>query len=278
MIDKLGIIGVGLIGGSTGLSLKKKNLVKTVYGYDANKENLKKAKELEIIDKAVDLKTIASCEIIVIATPVETIADYVVKMCELSQGSVILDFGSVKKPIIDQVLNKSGNCSKYVPMHPIAGTENFGPEAAKNNLFNGAYCIITPHSKIDKDATEKAKNLVSLLGMKIKEMEPAFHDKVFGYVSHLPHVIAYTLVNLVFDKPEQYRFIGGGFKDYTRVAASSENMWSGIFLLNKDNVIEAIDDYIGQLEYVKEMIQDNNRKAINEYLRKARTFKRQLNE
>ncbi len=275
MFNTVGIVGVGLIGGSLSLSFKKRKLAKNIVGFDTNIANLNKAIELNIIDEKADLDKIASADLVVVSTPVSTIAYYVIEILKKNK-TLVLDVGSVKKPIIDQVLNVLDRNVPYVPMHPIAGTENFGPEAAIDGLFENAYCIITPFEGLSYDLIALSTKLVNSLGMKVKTMNPEVHDEVFGFVSHLPHVIAYSLVNLIFEKPKEYRFVGGGFRDYTRVAASSERMWSDIFFMNKKNVIKAINSYIKELQFISGLIERDDRDALVNYLSNARVMKKEL--
>ncbi len=275
MFKTVGIVGVGLIGGSLSLSIKKKNLAERIFGFDISGKNIDKALSLGIIDEACDLDCISQAELVLISTPVSSIADYVIEVCRKGKA-VVLDTGSVKKPIIDKVVEACGRSVNFIPMHPIAGTENFGPEAAFEGLFEGAFCIITPFEGVERSLMELASEFLTSLGMVVKIMDPSLHDEVFGYVSHLPHVIAYTLVNLIFGKPREFRFIGGGFRDYTRVAASSEFMWTDIFLMNKENVVKAIEEYIDELAFIKELIEKDDRTRLIEYLKMARVFKREI--
>jgi len=276
LFNSVGIIGVGLIGGSIALSLRKRNLAKRILGFDISEGNINRALELGIIDGKGDIASISKCEVVVVSTPVGTISEYVVEVLKLNRDTLVLDVGSVKKPIVDCVLKEFGGSVNYIPMHPIAGTENFGPEAAFDSLFDGAFCIITPYSGMSDELLEFGKGFAQNLNMVVKIMAPEFHDEVFGYVSHLPHIIAYTLVHLVSEKPKEFSFIGGGFRDYTRVAASSEVMWSDIFLMNRDNVLKAIDEYIGHLEKFKGLIEKREDNELIEYLKRARVFKRKL--
>ncbi len=276
MFDKVGIVGVGLIGGSIALSLKKKNLAKHILGYDKNEINLDKAMNLGIIDEKSNLNGVSNADFVVVSTPVSVISNYVIDILSLNRKTVVVDVGSVKKSIVDKVLRYFGESVNYIPMHPIAGTENFGPDAAFNSLFEGAYCIVTPYSGISESLLSFGRKFAESLGMTVKVMSPDLHDEVFGYVSHLPHVIAYTLVHLVSNKSEEFRFVGGGFRDYTRVSASSENMWSDIFLKNKDNVLKAISEYVNQLNEFADLIKCENKDQLVEYLKQARIFKRIL--
>ncbi len=276
LFNSVGIIGVGLIGGSIALSLKNKKLAKSIVGFDINEDNLKRALELGIIDKKCDIDCISKCDVVVVSTPVGTISEYIIEILKLNRDARVLDVGSVKKPIVDCVLKRLGNGVNYIPMHPIAGTENFGPEAAFDGLFERAFCIITPYDGMSDVLLEFGKSFAQNLGMVVKTMRPELHDEVFGYVSHLPHVIAYTLVHLVSEKPKEFSFVGGGFRDYTRVAASSEIMWSDIFLMNKGNVLKAIDEYMENLKNFKGIIEKEDKDSLVEYLKQVRVFKRKL--
>ncbi len=273
MFNKVGIVGVGLIGGSIALSLKKKNLAKYIIGYDKSEVNLDKALDLGVIDEKSSLNGISTADFVVVSTPVSTISDYVINVLSLNKKTVVIDVGSVKKSIVDEVLGHFGENVNYIPMHPIAGTENFGPEAAFDNLFEGAYCIVTPYSGMSESLLSVGRELAKSLGMIVKVMSPDLHDEVFGYVSHLPHVIAYTLVHLVSNKSEEFRFVGGGFRDYTRVAVSSEHMWRDIFLKNKDNVLKAVFEYIDQLKEFANLVKNGKEEQLIEYLKQARIFK-----
>ncbi len=276
LFRSVGIVGVGLIGGSIALTLKGKKSVRSIVGVDINEDNLSRALELGIIDEKCGVDCISKCDVVVVSTPVSTISKYVVEVLKLNKDTVVLDVGSVKKPIVDHVLKEVGNGANYIPMHPIAGTENFGPEAAFDGLFEKAFCIITPYEGMDKGLLDFGKDFAQELGMIVKVMTPELHDEVFGYVSHLPHVIAYTLVHLVSEKPEEFGFVGGGFRDYTRVAASSEIMWSDIFLMNKNNVLKAIDEYMDRLRDFKDIVEEEEKDELIKYLRQARVFKGKL--
>ncbi len=276
MFNRVGIVGVGLIGGSIALSLKKKNLAKHILGYDKNEANLNKALDLGIIDEKSNLDGVSNADFVVVSTPVSVISNYVIDILNLNRKTVVADVGSVKKSIVDRVLGQFGKNVNYIPMHPIAGTENFGPDAAFDSLFEGAYCIVTPYFGMGESLLGFGREFAESLGMIVKVMSPDLHDEVFGYVSHLPHVIAYTLVHLVSNKSDEFRFVGGGFRDYTRVAASSEDMWSDIFLKNKDNVLKAISEYVNQLKEFADLVKGENKDQLVEYLKQARIFKRVL--
>ena len=280
MFDNVGIIGVGLIGSSMALEIRNNNLAKSVIGFDNDQKSLDTALKHGVIDGYGSLDELSICDFVVVATPVSSICD-ILKMAfnKLKKGSIIIDVGSVKGAIVKQIKEDIKQDIYYVPVHPIAGIEKFGVEAARKGLFNNAYCIITPFDGINEFAQKKVENFVKALGMRVEIMNADEHDWVFAYISHLPHIIAYNLVGLIEEKNnEKFKFIGGGFRDFTRIAASSEKMWSDIFLLNKKSVIESIDEFIGHMNRLKEMIQKEDSEAVMHYLKRARLFKESIDE
>ncbi len=280
MFNNTGIVGVGLIGSSLALEIKENNLSQLVTGFDANQKSLDIALQKGIIDSYTTLDKIGMCDFVIVATPVGSIPDILKYVFgKLKRGSVVVDVGSVKSAIIDRVRNFFVEGVHYVPLHPIAGTENFGVNAARRGLFRDAYCIITPFDGMDQYSSDIVKQFIKNLGMKIELMKPEEHDEVFSYISHLPHLIAYALVNLAKEKNnEKFKFIGGGFRDFTRIASSSEKMWRDIFLMNKDRLLKAVSDFEGSIKKIKQFIETNNTDELANYLKQARLFKEFLNE
>ncbi|AEA34010.1 prephenate dehydrogenase [Hippea maritima] len=277
MFDAIGIVGVGLIGGSIALDAKSLGLTKKILGFDKDEGVLDRALQLGVIDKKGDGFDVGECDLVIVATPVRSIPSVLRDVFgKAKDGSIVIDVGSVKKPIVDSVTEFLEENVYYVPVHPIAGIERFGINAATNGLFRNAYCIITPFNGMNKEKANIVGEFLEKLGMKLIFMEPKLHDEVFGFVSHLPHAIAYTLVGLAAKKNENYRFIGGGFRDYTRVASSSEKMWSDIFFMNKVNLIASIEDFIGELFKLKNKIEKNDYDGVIEYLKMARLFRESL--
>ncbi len=280
MFDNVGIIGVGLIGSSMALEIRNNNLAKSIIGFDNDQKSLDTALKHGIIDGYGSLDELSICDFVIVATPVSSICD-ILKMAfdKLKKGSIVIDVGSVKGAIVEKIKKDIKQDIHYVPVHPIAGIEKFGVEAAKKGLFSNAYCIITPFEGINEFAKKKVESFVKALGMRVEIMDADEHDWVFAYISHLPHIIAYNLVGLIEEKNnEKFKFIGGGFRDFTRIAASSEKMWSDIFLLNKKSVAESIDEFIGHMNRLKEMIQKDDSEAVMHYLKRARLFKESIDE
>ncbi len=280
MFNNVGIVGVGLIGSSLALEIRNNNLAKNIIGFDKDQKSLDIALKKGVIDGYGSLDELSVCDFVIIATPVSSICNMLKTSFEkLKKGSIVIDVGSVKGAIVEKIKKSLKKDVYYIPVHPIAGIEKFGVGAAKRGLFSGAYCIITPFEGINDFALKKVKNFIETLGMRVELMDAKEHDWVFAYISHLPHIIAYGLVGLIEEKNnEKFKFIGGGFRDFTRIAASSEKMWSDIFLLNKNNVAESIDEFIEHLNIMKNMIDTNNVEGLMEYLKKARLFKESIDE
>lgn len=280
MFNTVGIIGLGLIGGSFGLAIKHNKLSKVIIGFDENEENLNDALKLELIDIGVSsYKSFSICDFVIVSVPPSQTAKVILGLFEvLKENTIVIDVASVKESIIADIKDFIPKGISYIPTHPIAGTENFGPKAAFRQLFDDKYFIITPINDITF-AEKKVEQFAKKINMKVKYMNAKRHDEVFAYVSHLPHVIAYNLVDLIWHKKENdeaYSFVGGGFKDFTRIAKSNEKMWSDIFFLNKNNILNAIDEYIKNLLVLKTMIKENNEKKLLETLKNIRLFKEYL--
>jgi prephenate dehydrogenase len=280
MFNTIGIIGLGLIGGSFGLAIKHNKLAKVVIGFDTNEENLNDALKLELIDIGVNsYKSFSICDFVIVSVPPSQTAKVILDLFGvLRENTIIIDVASVKEPIIADIKNSIPQGISYIPTHPIAGTENFGPKSAFKQLFDDKYFIITPIND-NLFASKKVEEFAKKINMKVKYMDPKRHDEIFAYVSHLPHIIAYNLVSLIWykkEKDEAYGFVGGGFKDFTRIAKSNAKMWSDIFFLNKKNILSAIDDYIENLLILKTMIENNDEEKLLETLKNIRLFKEYL--
>ena len=260
--NKITIVGLGLIGGSLALALKESKQVETVVGIDTDDDSIEYAFDNKIIDEgASDInKVISDSEIIVLSTYVGSIADTAKSVLELAtDGSIITDTGSVKSSIVQEIESSLPENLHFVAGHPIAGTENSGVKSADSNLFKGKRAILTPTDKTDIDSKNKVKTMWEAVGAEVFEMDPSTHDHIFGIVSHLPHVVAYSLINSVLnaeDSDELLKFAGGGLKDYTRVSASSPEMWSQIFSANKDQLMDAIAIFKNSLRRIEQAIEN----------------------
>lgn len=271
------IIGLGLIGGSLALSLKKEGYKGKIYGYDLNESRIKKALELNAIDKGFNrLENVPwnDIDLVILSTPVKTFADIANKIKPfLKDDTVVSDVGSVKGDLVVK-LYEILKPHVFVGVHPIAGTEKEGIENAVADLFKNARLILTPLGE-DKEKIEKVEKLWKDIGSKTEVMDPHLHDFVFASVSHLPHAIAFALVDSLITLSKEtgidlFKYPGGGFKDFTRIAASSPTIWKDIFLENKENILHTIDVFLNSLEKLKNAIKEEDEKKILEILSESR--------
>ncbi|MFZ3065892.1 MAG: prephenate dehydrogenase/arogenate dehydrogenase family protein [Nitrospirota bacterium] len=282
--NRMVVVGVGLIGGSLAIVSRRKCLVKEIIGVGRGAANLKEAVKLNIIDSfTFDIsEAVKGADLIVMATPVGSF-EWLVKQMRhgLNKGAIITDAGSVKGRMVSRIERLLPKGTYFVAGHPIAGKERSGVKAASLTLFEGTKCILTPTKKTDASALKKIKALWRTVGAEVVLMDPMLHDKVLGAVSHLPHAAAYSIVNTVAEiKKNGNNFIafsGGGFKDFTRIAASSPEMWRDIFLNNRENLVNMISRYQKNLEKLKRYIKDKDSKRLIKELEKAKAIRDRLN-
>src|SRR3972149_7878812 len=281
--NKVTIIGVGLIGGSLAISLKEAGACDTVVGVGRGIENLETAKRLGIIDSyTTDVKEgVKDSDFVVVGVPVLSIAKVIKTAAPyFKKGSIVTDVGSVKEAVVKEAESLMPKGVFFVGGHPIAGTEHSGAEAAIRGLFKDRRCIITPTSKTDNKALEKVKAVWELAGSEVVMMDAKAHDIILASVSHLPHVIAYSLVNTVADMEEKagdvLKYSAGGFKDFTRIASSSPEMWRAICLMNKDAVLRLLDEFQKRLDEIKGNIKDNNAELVQKDFERAKRVRDSL--
>jgi len=272
------IIGLGLIGGSLALSLKNEGFKGKIYGFDLNKERIKKASELNAIDEGFDkFEDInwQDIDLVILATPVKTFENIAKQIKPfLNKDTIISDVGSVKGELVLKI-SKILQPNIFVGVHPIAGTEKEGIENAVIGLFKGARLIITPSENINQDILKRIEKFWKDLGSKVEIMEPYLHDFVFASVSHLPHAVAFALVDALINLSKEtgidlFKYPGGGFKDFTRIAASSPTVWKDIFLENKKDVLHTIDEFIKSMNKLKEAIEKEDEEKILNILSESR--------
>lgn len=280
---KIAIIGVGLIGGSLSLVLKQKGMVESVAGIGRGLENLQAAKRLGVVDSFTQdvSEGVKDADLVVVATPVLKITETIKKaLPSLKEGCIITDVGSVKEALINQIEPMLPKAVHFVPGHPIAGTEHSGAEAAFPELFINRKCIITPTEKTDPEALNIVKAVWEAAGSQVVVMDAATHDSILAAVSHLPHMIAYSLVNAIGDieakGTDALSYSAGGFKDFTRIASSSPEMWSDICALNKDSIVNVIEDFQARLEKLKNQIKASDLKCIKEDFERAKNIRDSL--
>jgi len=265
---KITIIGLGLIGGSLALRLKESGFASEITGVDNNPEHSRQALSLGIADKIADLSSaIKEAELVVVATPVDSAAKIIKKILDLSEEkTVVTDMGSTKVKICEAVKDHR-NRNRFVASHPIAGTENFGPEAAFSTLFQGKVGIICDSEKSLPEAVAKVEAMYQEMGMKIIYMDSVAHDLHLAYVSHLSHISSYALGITVLDKEKDEKTIfdlaGSGFASTVRLAKSSPDMWAAICGDNSENLTGALDDYINYLQVFRQHIAAKNYQEIH---------------
>ena len=277
---KVGIVGLGLIGGSIGLKLKDLYDNITIYGCDIDHDSVSYCLKNKIIDVKFNEEFISEFDFIFLAIPVESIknqlSDYLNKT---SDNTLIIDLGSTKFQICNSVENHQ-NRKNYLAAHPIAGTEFSGPNSAKKDLFNDKVMILCDTEKTDPNLLLDAKKIIKSLGMIIKTMNSKEHDKHIAYVSHLSHISSFMLGKTVMDKEDDdhaiYNMAGSGIESTVRLAKSSPEMWSSIFVENKKNIIESLDEYISNINNFKKLIEDSDQKTLNDEMRRINGIKKIL--
>jgi prephenate dehydrogenase len=273
------IIGVGLIGGSLGMIIRRKGLASSVVGVGRRVENLKTAVTVGAIDRyVVDPKdAVNDADLVVLATPVDTYERHLKEWAScLQPGAIVTDVGSVKGELVERAERAMPAGVHFVGGHPIAGKEKTGAAAGSEELFAGRRCILTPTKQTDSQALDRIQSLWQEAGAVVLTMDPHLHDKILGAVSHLPHVAAFALMNALIDIRAQVPELdlaghsGGGLRDTTRIAASSPEMWRDIFLWNRENVVDCIGAYERSLGELRELVQNGDAAGIEKILERAK--------
>ena len=276
-IDKLAVVGVGLIGGSLALALKEAGVVGHVVGVGRGLPNLETALRIGVVDSYTqDLaKGVADADVIFLATPVQalgTVARQV--MPHLKAGAIITDGGSVKQAVIDAIEPHLRDDIHFVPGHPIAGTENSGAEAAFASLYRDRRCILTPTVNTSSDALDRIQRMWQLVGSQVVVMDVEKHDRVLAAISHLPHMVAYALVNAVgsYDRYNEniLEYSAGGFRDFTRIASSDPTMWRDIAMTNQEALIEMMEQFETFFAELKEDIAIGSGERLFEFFRRSK--------
>ena len=278
--NKVTIIGVGLIGGSLALSLKKHALTEEIWGWGRSVERLEKATSRNIIDRATTSieDAVRDADLIVLATPVGTFEQIAQKIKDVvKKDTLVTDVGSVKGSLVYRMEEILSGKARFVGAHPIAGSDRSGIEHAREDLFKDATTVITQTKRTDIEALKRIESLWKSLGSRVLIMSPEEHDLMLALISHLPHVVSYSLVNTAdsFDR-EFILHAGGGFKDTTRIALSSEELWADICLYNREAVLSSIEAFQEHLNEIKAAISDKDRTTLINIFSKARTSRRRL--
>jgi prephenate dehydrogenase len=275
-IPVVAIVGVGLIGGSLALALKEAGVAGRILGFDLDQHNLVQALQLGIIDHACSgVEELFAADLIFLATPVLAMPAALTAIApHLKPGAILTDGGSVKGAVISALEPLLSPTLRYVPGHPISGTERSGAQAAFATLFRGKRCILTPTECTDPQALALVTALWQAVGSEVMLMDAEKHDRILAAISHLPHMVAYALVNAVgsYDRYEEniLLYSAGGFRDFTRIASSDPTMWRDIALTNRDALLEMIERFEADLAQLKEAIRIADAPALHSYFLRSK--------
>ncbi len=273
IFNKVVIIGTGLIGSSLGLDLKKKHLVGQITGLSRQKKNAEFSKKIGALDHvSMYLDAVCDADLVILATPVEVIIDIGLKISKkIKKDCIVIDVGSSKENIV-AILSRA--IPNFIGCHPLAGSEKKGARNLQAGIFNGSICIITPNVRTNNNALSKIKLLWKRLGAQIVVLTPKSHDQVLAFTSHLPHAVAFSLMNAIPGKT--LSLSSGGLKDSTRIAASDTDLWSQIFLSNRINLLSAISSFQKELDTLKLALKSQNKKNLIKILGCAREKREKL--
>ena len=277
---RLAVVGIGLMGGSIALSLKKKGFVSHVIGVDQNIEHQQQALQLGIVDEIMSLAdAVISSDIIALATPVNVAESLLPTILNLVNKQVVFDLGSTKESIVN-VANAHSNKGRFVPTHPMWGTEFSGPTAAQTDAFIDKATVICNKSQVDPDALEIIEQMYVQLGMHILYMDAIKHDIHVAYISHISHITSFALANTVLEKEKEsdaiFELASGGFESTVRLAKSNAEMWVPIFMQNKENVLDVLNEHISQLRKFKASLEKENPAYLLELIQNANKIKKIL--
>jgi len=266
----IAIVGLGLMGGSLAISLKKLDFINNIVGCDNNKEHAKKALELGLVSKIITFNMLKQYDVIILAIPVNGVISSLQNLTDIGEDVTIIDLGSTKELIVSKV--PPSIRKNFVAAHPMTGTENFGPTAAIDRLYEDkvvVLCDLEDSGKLQKDI---AKKIFKSLKMQKYFMHSYEHDRHAAFISHMPHAISFSLSNTVMKQENKHNILAlaaGGFRSMSRLAKSSPNMWEDIFAQNKSNLIEAIELFEKELNNLKQDIINNDFKSVNQKMQDA---------
>jgi prephenate dehydrogenase len=275
IVEKLAIVGVGLIGGSFALALKQAGAVGEVLGIGRNPEKLTVARELGLIDRAIDWEKAGQADCILLAMPVGVTAAVLKNLApHLKAGAIVTDAGSTKANVVAAARAVLGErFIDFVPGHPIAGSERSGPGAARADLYRGKRVVLTPQADTRADALATVRALWEAAGAQVETLDAVQHDRVFAAVSHLPHLAAFALVDELAQRADSdtyFRFAASGFRDFTRIAGSNPEMWRDIALANREAVLAELDAYLAALQSLRQAVAGDDADALLKLFSRAR--------
>ena len=284
MFKKVCIIGCGLIGSSIARAIKKNNLSTKIVSSNRSDTTNKKVIKLNIVnDSSSDTKKmVEESDLIIIATPLSSYKSLIFKIKNsLKNGAILTDVGSVKEKAISLIEKNIPKNVSWISSHPIAGTEESGPEAGFSELFKDRWCIITPSSQAKKRDIKLLRNFWKKIGSRVDIMDAKQHDYILSITSHIPHLIAYNIVNMTLNikkkqKQEIVKYSAGGLRDFTRIAASNPIMWRDIFIQNRKNASMMIDKFIENLRDLKKAIKNKNEKKLEKIFTKTKKIRKEI--
>jgi prephenate dehydrogenase len=280
MLRKLSILGPGLLGGSIGLAAKQRKVAKRVAIWARRPEAADQAYQIGAADEAThDLaKVVADAELVVLATPIGAMRALAEQMRPLlPEGCIVTDVGSVKYPIVTALSDGLAGKARFVGSHPMAGSEQSGIEAARRDLFDNAVCIVTPREDTDKAALQVVYDFWKAIGCSVKTLTPQQHDEIVARTSHLPHVVAAAVVNVVCSEGSQsLNFVGPGFRDFTRIAGGPFEMWTEICLENREEIARALDALMEELGKMRAAVENGDTVELRTMLKRAKHFRDEL--
>ncbi len=275
--ERIAIMGIGLIGGSLARALKRNNSVGKIIAYDRNEEALQKAYELGVADEIYNdpIKAAENADIIILATPITAMGKIVKEIIPyLKEDAVMSDVGSTKGSVLESIKAEIGYLpERFVPAHPIAGTEKHGVENSFDSLFDNRRTLVIPHLENSHDAVRTIHEMWKAAGSETEEMGVKHHDQVLAATSHIPHLLAYatvdTLANLD-DRAEIFRFAAGGFRDFTRISASDPDLWADICLQNRESILEVLVAYQKNIDRLRHALEAGEREEMRTVFARAK--------
>jgi cyclohexadieny/prephenate dehydrogenase len=286
MFNRLALIGVGLIGSSIARAAREQGLVRSIVATARSPKTRKRVAELGLADQVVETNAAAAegADLVIVCVPVGACGEVAKEIApHLAAGAIVSDVGSVKGSVLRDMSRYLPDNVHFIPAHPVAGTEFSGPDAGFAELFVNRWCILTPPKAADKAAVKKLKDFWTAIGANVETMDADHHDLVLAITSHLPHLIAYTIVGTAEDlqavtRSEVLKFSAGGFRDFTRIAASDPTMWRDVFLANKDAVLEMLGRFNEDIASLTKAIRKGDGDALFDHFTRTRAIRKGIVE